>query len=175
MHTGSPSALRRHSVVLVVRQLVQQRPARRDEDCGPGAWVSRAGHEHTPAAGFLLWPLFSANAGPSPVFLGSNTPTPPQDGRSGRLLVPLGTCPPQNLGLSIHSAPDSELRVPVPDAHTCPQLLLCLMRNQDGPSGSFQRRASSPAELTPVLQIWPGTPNLPVFGGLVAGVWTQQS
>lgn len=38
LHTGSPSALRRQRVVVVVWQLVQQRPARRDEDCG---WEAR--------------------------------------------------------------------------------------------------------------------------------------
>ena len=35
--------LRRQSVVLVVWQLVQQRPARREEDCGQEAGLSRAG------------------------------------------------------------------------------------------------------------------------------------
>lgn len=36
LHTGSPSALRRHSVVVVVWQLAQERPTRRDADCNTG-------------------------------------------------------------------------------------------------------------------------------------------
>lgn len=36
LHTGSPSALRRHSVVVVVWQLAQDRPTRREADCNTG-------------------------------------------------------------------------------------------------------------------------------------------